>query len=183
MTLGQDAVGKYGANQDEWELDRTVALIRPWLQGGAIVEIGCDRGGTLWLWRQLAEHVLGITLHTRKDGAFNDHGARIIEGDSTYAAVQAEADRALAFTSVDLVFVDGGHDYVTAKSDIEWALRLCPSGLVVVHDINHNLRHPEIETYIAWYEVADDRPHMTIARYGSGSPGTGILFPKSAGHV
>lgn len=179
MTLGQDAVGKHGANQDEWELDRTIELIRPWLMGGVIVEIGCDRGGTLWLWRQLASEVVGITLRTRTDGAWNDHGAQVLIGDSTDALTRAEADKLLYGLTVDMVFIDGGHDYVTAKSDIEWALGICRTGLVVVHDINHNLRHPEIETYIAWFECADDRPHMTIARYGSGSPGTGIIFPKS----
>lgn len=180
MTLGQEAVGRHGANQDEWELDRTVELIRPWLQGGCIVEIGCDRGGTLWLWRQLASEVVGITLHTRKDGSFNAHGARVVTGDTTEALYRCQVEDCIYGLTCDLVFVDGGHDYDTALSDIRWALEICPAGLVVVHDINRNLRHPEIETYIAWAEVADDRPHMTIARYGSGSPGTGILFPKSS---
>lgn len=177
-TLAQDAVGQHRANQDDWELGRLVDFVRPWLLGGIVLEIGCDLGGTLWLWRQLAEHVIGVTLHTRPDRQFDSHGAVVIEGDSNAPATRAQVANLVSMRHVDMVFVDGGHDYETASSDIKWALELAPAGIVVVHDINRRLGHPEIETYIAWAEYADDRPHMTIARRGEGSPGVGILFPK-----
>jgi cephalosporin hydroxylase len=178
VTKAQDAVGLHGANQDDWELGRLVPIIEPWLQGGVVVEIGCDQGGTLWLWRQLAECVVGVTLHTRKDGQFKSHGAQVIVGDSTDPAVRNKVQLVVYERSVDMVFVDGGHDYFTAMQDIQWAFQLAPHGIIVVHDINRRIGHPEIETYMAWAELCDDRPHMTIARRGDGSPGTGIIFPR-----
>lgn len=177
-TVAQDAVGQHGAGQDEWELGRLVDFLGADLRGRLVVEIGCDRGGTLWLWRELGAQVVAVTLHTRTDGQFKPHGATVIEGNSNYEWTRARARAAIDGREVAMVFVDGGHDYETAASDIWWALELAPSGYVVVHDINRRIGHPEIETFLAWLEYADTRRHMTIARRGEGSPGTGILFPR-----
>lgn len=177
-TLAQDAVGLHGAAQDDWELDQLVAIVGPWIAGQPVVEIGCDRGGTLWLWRQLGASVYAVTLQTRLDGQFEAHGAGVTIGDTRDPAVRAARESGLPPTGAAMVFVDGGHDYETAKSDIGWSLKMAPAGLVVVHDVNRNLRHPEIETYIAWAEYAETRPHIVIARGGDRSPGTGILFPR-----
>jgi len=177
-TPAQDAVGLHGANQDDWELARLVDLLGHELGGGLVLEIGSDQGGTLWLWRELGAQVVAVTLHTRRDGQFKPHGADVIVGDSTAPAVQARAREAIGPRRVAMVFVDGGHDYETACSDIRWALDMAPHGYVVVHDINRRIGHPEIETYMAWAEYADDRPHITIARRGEGSPGVGVIFPR-----
>lgn len=177
-TLAEDAVGRHGAGQDCWELDRLVDMIGGELAGRLIVEIGCDQGGTLWLWRELGADVVAVTLHTRQDGVFRSHGATVIVGDSTDPAVRNRVSAAIAGRDVGMVFVDGGHDYFTAMQDIQWAMALAPHGLVVVHDINRRIGHPETETYMAWAELADDRAHMTICRLGEGSPGTGIIFPR-----
>lgn len=181
-TAAQDAVGRYGACQDDWELGRLVEVIGGELAGRLVVEIGSDRGGTLWLWRELGADVIAITLHTRTDGQFRSHGAMVVVGDSTDGNVRTVAEHAIGPRDVAMVFVDGGHDYETACSDIAWALRIAPRGFVVVHDINRRLNHPEIETYMAWLEYADTRPHMTIARRGEASPGVGIIFPREPGN-
>ena len=176
-TLAEDAVGRHGANQDDWELGRLVDVIGQELGGALVVEIGCDRGGTLWLWSELGADVVAITLHTRQDGVFTAHGAAVLTGDSTDLEARAQIERFIDGRHVAMVFVDGGHDYATAAADIAWALHLAPKGYVVVHDVNRRMNHPETETYMAWLEFAESRPHMTIARRGDGSPGTGILFP------
>lgn len=177
-TLAQDAVGLHGASQDDWELGRLIDVIGGELGGGLVVEIGSDRGGTLWLWRELGAEVIAVTLHTRADRQFAAHGATVIEGDSTKHQTQDATWEAIGDRYVSMVFVDGGHDYQTATFDIGWALAMAPAGFVVVHDINQRMNHPEIETYLAWLEYAETRPHMTIARGGDRSPGTGILFPR-----
>ena len=177
-TLAQDAVGLHGASQDDWELDRLVDILGPCRTASLAVEIGSDRGGTLWLWSMIGFDVIAVTEHTRADRQFNAHGATVIEGDSVSPVTRTAAIEAIAGRDVDMVFVDGGHDYFTAFEDIGWALELAPAGLVVVHDVNRNLRHPEIETYLAWLEYAETRPHMVIARGGDRAPGTGILFPR-----
>jgi cephalosporin hydroxylase len=177
-TIAQDAVGRHGAAQDDWELGRLVDLIGGELAGALVVEIGCDRGGTLWLWRELGARVVAVTLHTRKDGQFSAHDATVVVGDSNEPATRAKVANILQMHHVGMVFVDGGHDYETACNDIRWALELAPAGLVVVHDINRRLGKPDVETYMAWAEYSSDRPHMTIARTGDSSPGTGIIFPR-----
>ena len=87
-TLAQAAVGRHGAGQDEWELDHVIALIGTRIHGRLVVEIGCDRGGTLWLWKTLGADVIGVTLHTRADGVFHPHGATVA---SLWAAGRALA--------------------------------------------------------------------------------------------
>lgn len=181
-TAAQDAVGRYGACQDDWELGRLVEVIGGELAGRLVVEIGSDRGGTLWLWRELGADVIAITLHTRADRQFRAHGAAVLEGDSTDPANRLRVEEFIDGRNVAMVFVDGGHDYETACSDIAWALSIAPRGFVVVHDINRRINHPEIETYMAWLEYADTRPHMTIARRGETSPGVGIIFPREPGN-
>lgn len=181
-TAAQDAVGRHGANQDDWELGRLVELVGGAIAGELVVEIGSDRGGTLWLWRELGADVIAVTLHTRADRQFLSHGAMVVVGDSTDVPTRNIVTHAINGRNVAMVFVDGGHDYFTASQDIQWAFQLAPRGLVVVHDINRSIRHPEIETYVAWAEQSDNRAHMTIARLGEGSPGVGIIFPRELAH-
>lgn len=177
-TLGQDAVGLHGANLDDWETDQLVCWLGHRGMPRTALEIGCDRGGSLWLWRQLGMDVVGITLDTGGRRQLEHHGAIVVLGDSTDPAVRGLAVRHLGNSPPDMVFVDGGHDYATAAADIGWALQLAPDGLVLVHDVNRRLNHPEIETWMAWLEYATDRPSVVIARRGEASPGVGILYPK-----
>lgn len=177
-TLAQAAIGRHGAGQDEWELTQLLRVLESWGWPRLVVEIGCDRGGTLWLWRELGAQVVAITLHKRTDGMFDSHGAYVVEGDSTDVYARNAVRELLDGRAPDLVFVDGGHDYQTALADIRWAFELAPRGLVVVHDINRRIGHPEIETFMAWTELADDRAAITIRRTGEGSPGTGVIFPR-----
>lgn|GEM_PF-4129335 len=172
-----DAIRLHGAQQDAWELTRLLNLVGDRLDGGLVVEIGCDQGGTLWLWRQAGADVIGVTLHTRPDGAFNAHGATIVEGDSTSSTTQRRLWKVLADRRPDLVFVDGGHDAATAESDITLALGLAPHGLVVVHDICRRADRPAVETWLAWGNAQLHRPHVEIVRSRGNSPGTGILWP------
>jgi cephalosporin hydroxylase len=179
MTLGQSAVGLHGANLDDWETDQLLCwLERTQPAPRLVAEIGCDRGGSLWLWRQLGADVVAVTLHTRPDGSWNDHGATVVVGDSTDGLVRQQLAGVLDGRQPDWVFVDGGHDYATAVADIGWALRLAPDGLVLVHDVNRRVHHPQIETWMAWAEYATERPSLVISRRGDASPGVGILYPK-----
>ena len=133
-TVAQDAVGLHGASQDDWELGRLVELVGQAIAGELVVEIGCDRGGTLWLWRELGAHVVAVTLHTRQDRQFNAHGAAVIVGDSTDLEVRATVERFIEGRNVALVFVVGGHVFVWAFIVIGWALDLAAWGLVVVDE-------------------------------------------------
>jgi hypothetical protein len=95
-----------GASQDPWELAEMLAAVRgvqartpaPELQ---IVEIGCDRGGTLYAWRTVTEWVYGVTLadNSYESGGsgehLDDHGAAVVIGDSHEAATRSALVREL----------------------------------------------------------------------------------------
>lgn len=49
--------------------------------------------------------------------------------------------------SVDLCFVDSGHDYVSVKRDTENALKLVSSGLILWHDV-HTMDWPDVTKYL-----------------------------------
>ena len=83
-----------------------------------IVEIGCDRGGTLYCWRQLCDRVYGITLaeNTRAGGGsegypLHEHGAVVWLGDSHDPAALEWLVWELDDDPVDVLFIDGDHSY------------------------------------------------------------------------
>lgn len=95
-----------GASQDPWELAAAMDLVRGVLaeSGGlnpTVVEIGCDRGGTLAAWRSLTGLVYGVTLADNSAATggsgldLDPHGAVIITGDSHEAATRAALVREL----------------------------------------------------------------------------------------
>jgi hypothetical protein len=135
-TAGQLAV-KYGAVQKAAELD--------WLLGqlpddlGIIVEIGCYKGGTLWLWTQIAEMTIGID-----DGSglgpnlIQTYGAYIINRDSHSQAAYEWLTTALSGEKIDLLFIDGDHTFNGVTRDFYMYAEL--ARLVAFHDIAH---HPD----------------------------------------
>jgi len=76
-----------GASQDADELGAALVLVRA-LDPCVVVEIGCDRGGTLYAWRQVCGRVYGITLADNGYDAggsglpLEPHGAVTYIGDS-----------------------------------------------------------------------------------------------------
>lgn len=179
-SIADTAINRYGALQDHWEFTQLLHLARQRITGGTIVEIGCDRGGTLWAWRQFTQRVVAVTLHSRADRQFSAHGAALIISDSTQPATADQLEVLLGDDTPDLVFVDGGHDYATTLSDIRLACRIAPGGLVVVHDINRRQDAPEIETWWVWANCRDWYPSVEIRRTPGATPGTGIMFPGAA---
>lgn len=174
-TRAAQAVHQHGAQQDEQELGMLLDLLEHRFPLASVLEIGSDQGGMLWLWGHLAKRVVAVTLHTRTDKVFESHGALVVEGNSLDQDVRDQAVTALCGVGADLVFVDGGHQYVTARRDIEWARTMAPRGLVVVHDIYPNRDHADIETYLAWGMFAEQLPHVEICRQRGTTPGYGIL--------
>lgn len=175
--LAATAIDREGACQDHWELEQLIRLLWDRTPLGLVLEIGCDRGGTLWLWRQLARHVVGVTMHTRSDGIFHNHGATVVTGDSTDKATRGWVAAVLDGAQPDLVLVDGDHHYATAMADIGWARQLAPRGLVVVHDIERTYDSIDTGPQGAWLRMSADTRTVEIIRQRKVSPGTGILFP------
>lgn len=176
--LARPAVRDHGAQHDEDELAMLLDLLQGRFPLQSVLEIGCDQGGGLWLWGHVAKRVVAITLHTRTDGAFSAHGARVINASSRLHTSWTRASNLIGDDGANLVFIDGGHDYVTARSDIDLALHYHPHALIIVHDICRRAGLPDIETYLAWERVREQLPHVEVVRSRDHTPGYGIIWPS-----
>ncbi len=177
MDIATRAVRDYGALQDGWEFAVLLDLVK---QAGVrtMIEIGSYTGGSLWAWRQVVPNVLAVTMEAAP-GQFHSHGASMIYGDSTSPDVHTRTAQRLGGTQVDFMFIDGGHDWFTAKSDFEWAVSLVEHGIIGLHDINLHLRFPGPEfegPRRLWNETRDLYPTYEIANKDMEDPGVGIYW-------
>lgn len=176
--LARIAIDRYGACQNQWELARLLDVLVTWSPLRRVVEIGSDRGGTLWLWQVLGAQALSVTLHTRADRQFDPHGADVIEADSTAPDTEGRISEWLGFRGADVVFVDGAHDAGHVWRDYHMADRLAPAGVIVLHDIAGHMYQPGCEVEQVWNAACYDRPALAIVAELGKSPGTGILYPR-----
>lgn len=176
--LAAYAVHQAGACQNGWELSRLIDVLVTDSPLRTVVEIGSDRGGTLWLWQQLGADVCAVTLHTRSDGIFNAHGAHVIEADSTASDTESRVREWLGRRTADVVFIDAAHDAPHVWRDYHMATRLAPNGLIVLHDIAGHMYQPGCEVEQVWNAACYDRPAVAIVAELGHTPGVGIIYPQ-----
>jgi cephalosporin hydroxylase len=151
----------------------------------AVVEIGTDEGGTLFLWaRVAAPDALLVAVDDRPLGptgtrspwaivrrAFALDSQRIellIPRDSHDPATANEVRGLVHGREVDFLFVDGDHSYEGVKRDWELFSPLVrPGGLVAFHDVNEK-RHPGVIRF--WREL--EKSHDTTKLVANDPPGT-----------
>lgn len=159
--IARHAVEQQHALQKPAELAgllETVAGINPKL----VVEIGCDRGGTLWAWEQLGADVLGVSLiggpyssgPAREQQLLDRHGAEVIVADSHELATWLQVHEAVAGRPVDLLFIDGDHSYDGVQRDVMAYLPLVrPGGYVALHDVCRQAGRPEVGAWRVWEQL------------------------------
>ncbi|MBD8496970.1 class I SAM-dependent methyltransferase [Paenibacillus arenosi] len=75
--------------------------------------------------------------------------------------------------SIDLLHIDGFHQYEAVKHDYEsWLPKLAPHGVVWFHDIS--IHAYGFGVWKLWQELKEEHPHLQFEHSG----GLGILFPK-----
>lgn len=166
-----EAAIERGALQNRNEFAATlyaVDQVRP----ETLLEIGCHVGGSLWAWQQLGiPSITGITKEQTVRPQ-NREGITIHLTDSTQSVLGYH-------TKPDVVLVDGGHDYETARMDWDnhgkWAKKLS-----IFHDTNNRAEYPEIESWKVWetYILPSLKPNTRYTVYmdSTDSPGTGIVW-------
>jgi predicted O-methyltransferase YrrM len=175
-----------GACQKMRELTPLVALLQR-RKLHTVIEIGTMRGGTLWLWCQLARPdavVISVDLPGGEFGggypakdikrlrayARADQALELIRKDSHRRETRQEVAKKLNGREADLLFLDGDHRYRGVKQDFAlYAPLVRDGGVVLLHDI---LPHPEVPAcrverfwneikvyfkYREFIEVDDDR--------------------------
>jgi len=130
--------------QDPTELQQVIdrlEILRP----KRTLEIGVKYGGTSRVWQLVtSDLVVAIDLDTSKIAVdFSGYTPPlIIQGDSTDPETIAKAREQGPY---DFLFIDGGHDFETAKSDWNnYAPMVRPGGLVGIHDVGAAGTGPEV---------------------------------------
>ena len=147
-----------GACQKMRELRPVVSLLqrRPL---HTVIEIGTMKGGTLWLWCQLARSDAVIISVDLPGGEFGggyqvkdlarfrsythgDQALHFLRSDSHQKATREAVTKKLNGRAVDLLFIDGDHRYRGVKKDFAmYAPLVRAGGVVLLHDI---LPHPQM---------------------------------------
>lgn len=183
--LAQEAM-RQGASQDPWELGCAIARIRE-LDPRIILEIGCDQGGTLYAWTQIADQVIGITTedNTYDSGGsgklLRTHGAHVLIGDSHDAAsldwvmrgLECRENPAVAH-QIDALVIDGDHHLNGVLADVaDYGPLVRPGGLILLHDITYS-PDPRAEVWKAWPSLAARFTTSEIRNPGGGY-GWGVI--------
>jgi cephalosporin hydroxylase len=181
-SLAAAAVHQHYAIQQEEELAQAIEMAQ-WLDPKVIVEIGCDAGGTLWAWKQVARTVYGVTLPVSPPGQglfpqgvhpLETHGARVWLGDSHDAAARHWLNAQLAGRPVDFLFIDGDHTVEGVMADYRTYGHLVrPGGIIALDDV----ANPDLDVHVAWERITAALPacnHLTI-KAGDMPAGIGLI--------
>ena len=136
-----------------------------------VCEIGTHKGGTLFIWCQLASPGAKIISIDLPGGAFGGGYATrslpffqsfakpqqqlmFIRGDSHSMAIQQEFKTNLQGKMLDFLLIDGDHSYMGVKSDFDhYAPFVRKGGIIAFHDIVKRPEYPEIEVWKYWEEI------------------------------
>jgi predicted O-methyltransferase YrrM len=158
-----------------------------------ILEIGTDKGGTLYLFTKVvhpAATLVSVDLRLTRANllssfARNQQTITLIEGDST-APATLEKVRLIFPDGLDFLFIDGDHSYTGVKQDfLNYSPLVRPGGLVAFHDIvEDNETHYGVVTGgwsggvpRFWQEIKKKYQHTEFVKhYQQGGLGLGILF-------
>jgi predicted O-methyltransferase YrrM len=150
-----------------------------------VCEIGTFRGGTLFIWCQLAApdaHLISVDLPGGQFGggysekslpffqSFRQPGQRLdcIRGSSHDANIREEFRRALGGAELDFLFIDGDHSYAGVKQDFEFYSQFVrKGGLIGFHDIYHREQQPDIEVHKLWAELKPKFRHEEFIETGT----------------
>lgn len=142
-----------------------------------VCEIGTFKGGTLFIWCQLAApdaQIISVDLpggpfcggYSERSlpffQAFRQPGQKLdcIRGSSHDLAIRAEFEKTLAGAELDFLFIDGDHSYNGVKQDYEFYSPLVKrGGLIGFHDIVHRPAQPELEVHKFWNELKVNHRH------------------------
>ncbi len=127
--------------QELWQVVQRLNVLQP----DRALEIGVNYGGTTRFW-QIITNDLVVSVDTDTDKVvvdFSDYTLPLfIQGDSTDPEIIAKVGELAPY---DFLYIDGGHDYQTAKSDWDnYSPMVKPGGLVGFHDVKAVGTGPEI---------------------------------------
>lgn len=137
------AAGRFPSNQIKEEILSFLAFAAP-DKPRNVCEIGTYHGGTNFLLSQVIPSVsltIGIDLYVRNAGQLcyfsrPDQQINFINGLSSAASTQDKVSRVLAGQKLDLLFIDGDHEYDGVRLDfLSYRHLVRENGIIAFHDI------------------------------------------------
>jgi predicted O-methyltransferase YrrM len=169
-----------------------------------VCEIGSFKGGTLFIWCQLAAvdaQIVSIDLHGSPFGgdyiertlplfqSFRKPSQQLVclRGDSHDPEMRRGLEEHLRKEKLDFLFIDGDHTYDGVKRDFEeFSPYVKEGGIIAFHDIMPRSEHPEIQVNKFWLEIKKQWPYQEFIESDASrrTIGIGVLFkPKLAASV
>jgi predicted O-methyltransferase YrrM len=174
MTLAQIAVERHHAGHNAWELGMLLDIVAKTVKPKLILEIGSDRGGSLYAWASIGAQVVAVTLAETKDFLEDGHtyGAEMIYGNSHDDDMPARIREVLGDRTPDMAFIDGDHTEAGCTADLDLCITL-GIPVIAIHDI---CSIPAVA--LVWGRARKHWPHVLIERVRRDpiSPGAGILW-------
>jgi predicted O-methyltransferase YrrM len=171
-------------------LGRLVGARRP----RVVVEIGTNRGATLWLWAKLAAPD-AILVSIDLPGGIHGGGYRawrtglyrsfagpgqtlhLLREDSHNTQTLDKLKAILGAIPVDFLFIDGDHRYEGVRQDFQlYSPLVRPGGLVAFHDVAQHKAEYDCQVDRLWTEVKPNFKHYEfIDDPGQGWCGIGAI--------
>ncbi|HVQ52249.1 MAG TPA: class I SAM-dependent methyltransferase [Mycobacterium sp.] len=176
---------QHNAIQKHEELAGFMAMVMDLDPLNIIVEVGAYAGGTLWVWQQICDRVIGVDLPPKgmpEGPTVNDEGMTVILGDSHDPATMEQLVAHLDGELIDMLFIDGDHTYEGVKADFElYSPLVRGGGLIGFHDICHHPKMPFIEVDRFWHTLHGDKEEIIVPPTTWG--GIGVIHAEAAEDV
>lgn len=160
---------------------------------GSMLEIGTAKGGTLFMFSQIASNdalIISLDLPKGEFGggypfykiplfksfAKESQKIELVRANSHDKEVFEKIKKMLSGKKVDFLFIDGDHTYEGVKKDFEMYSRLVKEdGIVALHDIPY---HPQTNCEVNkfWQELKVSYKHEEIVEdWGKKQAGIGLI--------
>ena len=189
---GRGFYARIHAVQNRREIVALATRVRA-LDPQVVVEIGTFKGGTLFLWCQVAKPRLVVSIDLpggEYGGGFDQRRARLyreflaarpgsemalLRADSHLPATRHALLDKLAGAPIDFLYIDGDHSYDGVRADFEdYATLVRPGGLIAFHDIV--TRTAGHEVHRLWPEIRGRYRHEELVDNPAGNKGLGLLW-------
>lgn len=177
-----EAIDRYKALHNPGELAALLAILAD-LEPRVLLEIGTWAGGSAWAFSRIptVNHIVTVDLDPRPEAA--EQLARLpiraeqVTGDSRHPTTFKQVKALLDGFRPDVVFIDGAHDYIHARSDWElYGPMVNRGGVVILHDTQGYPNVDAVQVPQLWAEIRQSYRTTELIDTLGGPGGTGIVW-------